>query len=224
MLVCAALGAVVANRAPRPVAFLAVTHLVPVGMMVTASDLEAVSIAPVAGLDAIPLRDAGQVIGHRAIELLEPGSLLVPGDLTSERGLPAGTALVGASLAVNQMPTELAPGQRVLVVLTGTASAGEDSATSSGSAVGTPSADGGSASGGSVPSPTGPPGSVLPQATVTSISAPGGLSGTSGAESAAFVATLEVPEAAAATVTAASAAGDISLAVLGGSDDAGASL
>lgn len=202
MLVCAALGAVVANRAPRPVAFLAVAHLVPVGMVVTASDLEAVSIAPVAGLDAIPLRDAGQVVGHRATEPLEPGSMLVPGDLTSAWGLPAGTALVGASLAVNQMPTELAPGQRVLVVLSGTAGA----------------------SGGSVPSPTGPPGSVLTQATVTSVSAPGGVSGMAGAESAAFVATLEVPEAAAAAVAAASAAGDISLAVLGGSDDAGASL
>ena len=223
MLVCAALGAVVANRAPRPVAFLAVAHLVPVGMTVAASDFEAVWITPVAGLDAIPLRDAGQVIGRRAMESLEPGSLLVPGDLTSGRGLPAGTALVGASLAVDQMPTELAPGQRVLVVLTGTAGTGRGSAARSGSAVGMPNADGGSASGGSVPSPTGQPGSVLTQATVTSVSAPGGLSGTAGAESAAFVTTLRVPEAAAAAVTAASAAGDIGLAVLGGSDDAGAS-
>ena len=95
VLVCGALGAVVANRAPRPTAFLAVAHLVPVGMTVTASDLESVSIAPAAGLDAMPLRDAGQVIGRRAAEDLEPGSLLVPGDLAPQRGLPAGAATRG---------------------------------------------------------------------------------------------------------------------------------
>jgi len=222
VLVCGAFGAMVANRAPRPVAFLAVAHLVPVGMTVTASDLETVSIAPVAGLEAMPLRDAGQVIGHRAIEALEPGSLLVPGDLGSQRGLPAGTALVGTSLAVDQMPTELAVGQHVLVVLSGTAGADEDSPASSGSAIGSSSALSGPASAVSVPSPTGPPGSVLTRATVVAVSGPGGSSGLAGTASTTVLATLDVPEVAAAAVTAASAVGDVSLAVLGGFVGAGA--
>ena len=101
-------------------AFLAVAHPVPAGMTVTASDLETVSVAPVAGLDAMPLQDAGQVIGHRATEELEPGSLLVPEDLAPQQGLPVGIALVGTSLAVDQMPADLIAGERVLVVLSGT--------------------------------------------------------------------------------------------------------
>ncbi len=223
VVLCGALGAAVANREPRPTAFLAVARPVPVGMTVTASDLESVSIAPVAGLDAMPLGDAGQVIGHRAAEDLEPGSLLVPGDLASQRGLPAGTALVGTSLAVDQMPAGLATGQRVLVVLSGTAGTGEGSPATSVSVVGTPSAVSTSGSAGSVPSPTGPPGSVLTRATVISVSAPGGSSGQTGTQSTAFVTTLEVPETAAAAVTAASAVGDVSLAVIGGSVGAGTS-
>jgi hypothetical protein len=223
VLVCGALGAVVANRAPRPTQYLAVAHLVPVGMTVAASDLETVSIAPVAGLDAMPLRDAGQAVGHRATEDLEPGSLLVPGDLASQRGLAAGTALVGASLAVDQMPADLAAGQRVLVVLSGTAGTADSSPAGSASAVGTPNAVSGSASTGAVPSPTGPPGSVLTKATVISVLSPGGSSGLTGAQSTTFVTTLDVPEAAAAAVTAASAVGDVSLAVIGASDGAGAS-
>jgi len=108
VLSCGALGAVVANRAPRPVALLAVAHLVPAGVTVTASDLGTVSVAPVAGLDAMPLQDAGQVIGRRAAEELEPGSLLVPAELAPQRGLPAGVALIGTSLAVDQTPADLA--------------------------------------------------------------------------------------------------------------------
>jgi hypothetical protein len=211
VILCGALGAVIANRSPRPEALLAVAHLVPVGMVVTAADLSTVSIAPVPGLEAIPLQDASQVIGHRATEALEPGSLLVPGDLASGQGLPAGTALVGTSLAVDQLPSGLATGEPVLVVLSGTA--GEGSVTGS-----TPSSPATSASGSSVPSPTGPPGSVLTKATVVSISAPASSSAT-GASGSAYVATLDVPQVAAAAVAAASAAGDVSLAEIGKSDN-----
>ncbi len=219
-LVCAALGAVVANRAPRPVAFLAVARLVPVGMIVTAADLETVSIPPVAGLDVMRLRDARQVVGRRATEDLQPGSLLVPGDLASRGGLPKGVALVGTSLAVDQMPADLATGERVLVVLCRTKGAADSSPTSWGSTMGMVSGASGAASDGAVPSPTGPPGSVLTRATVVSLTAPGGSLGLSAARSTDYVATLEVPEAAAAAVTAASAMGDIGLAVIAGSDDA----
>lgn len=213
VLSCGALGAVVANRAPRPVALLAVAHLVPAGVTVTASDLGTVSVAPVAGLDAMPLQDAGQVIGRRAAEELEPGSLLVPAELAPQRGLPAGVALIGTSLAVDQTPADLAPGERVLVVLSGTTGVG------SGLATATASAAGGTSSRASVPSPTGPPGSVFCRATVISVSAAGSSSGLAGTQAATFLATLEVPEAAAGAVTAASAAGDVNLAVVGGSDD-----
>jgi hypothetical protein len=122
VLSCGALGAMVAGRVPRPVEFLAVAHVVPAG--VTASDLGIVSLAPVAGLNAMPLQDAARVVGHRAGEDLEPGSLLVPSELVPQSGLPAGVALVGTSLAVDQMPAGLAAGELVLVVLSGTAATG----------------------------------------------------------------------------------------------------
>lgn len=223
MLVCAAAGATVANRGPKPVEFLAIAHLIPAGMSVTPSDLVTVSISPVAGLDAIPLRDAGQVLGRRVSEDLEPGSLVVPGDLTSKHGLPAGVALVGTSLAVDEMPTGLAAGQRVLVVLSGTSGATDTSPADLSSSAVTPSSANGSAIAGSVPSPTGPPGSILTKATVISISAPSGSSDLTVSQSTSLLATLEVPQAAAAAVTAASAVGNVSLAVIGGSDSTGAS-
>ncbi len=222
VVVCGALGALISARASQRIAFLGVAQPVPAGVTVTASDLESISLTPATGLDAIPLRDAGQVVGRRASELLEPGSLLVPRDLASGHGLAAGRALVGTSLAVDQMPAGLTAGQRVLVVLSGTGSSGVDGgsglgsglAGGSGADVGSSSAGG--ASGEPAPSPTGPPGSILTQATVLSVQSASASSGT-GSGSASFTVTLDVPAAAAGTVAAASAAEDVSLAELGGS-------
>ena len=64
---------------------------------------------------------------------------------------------------------------------------------------------------------------MLAKATVVSVSTVGGSSGLASTQSTTLVATLEVPEAAAAAVTAASVVGDVSLAVIGGADGAGAS-
>jgi hypothetical protein len=203
VLVCGGLGAVVAGRTPRPAEFLAVAQFVPAGMPVASSDVETVSMTPAPGLAAIPLREAGQVVGRRATEPLAPGSLLVPSDLSPHRGLPAGRALVGTSLAVNQLPAELAGGQVVLVVLSGTGGSGASSEANSPLTAGAPDR---------------PAGSVLTQAVVVSVSTPSDSSGPAGAEATTFVVSLEVPEVAAAAVAAASAAGDVSLAVLGGSN------
>ena len=202
VLVCGALGALAAGRTPRPVAYLAVAHTVPLGMPLAVSDLETVSIVPAPGLDAIPLGDARQVVGRRVTASIEAGSLLVSADLASGTGLAAGVALVGASLAAGELPGDLASGQQVLVVLSGAAPAGGLASTTS-AAVG---------------APVGPAGSILGKATVVSVSGPG----SSAAEAAStqptgYLVTLEVPEAAAAPVAAASAAGEVSLAVLGGS-------
>jgi hypothetical protein len=183
-----------------------VAQLVPLGTTVTAPDLETVSVNPAAGLAAIPLRDAAQVVGRRAAVALEPGALLVQADLASGPGLPAGKALVGASLSVGQLPVELAAGQAVLVVLSGTGGSGGASGPGSGSG-----------SGSTVASPTAPAGSILSRAIVISVSDPSTASASAGAATATFVVTLEVPDEAAAAVAAASAAGDVSLAVMGGS-------
>ena len=209
MLLCGALGALIAGRAPRPLGFIAVAQLVPAGMTVTASDLAAVTMLPSAGLDAMPLRDASRVVGRRAALPLEPGSLLVPSDLTSVGGPPPGNALVGTSLSVNQMPMGLTAGQRVLVVLSGTAASISGLTPASGAS--------GASSGQAAGSPTGASGSVLARATAISISVAGASSAIAGAAPTAFLVTLEVPEAEAASVAAASASGDVSLAALGGS-------
>ena len=220
VVLCGALGAVVSARAPQRMAFLAVAQTVPAGATVAASDLESISITPAAGLEAIPLQEAGQVVGRRAAEALEPGSLLVRSELASGLALAAGRALVGSSLAVDQMPAGLAAGQRVLVVLSGTGGSGLG--TTSGLQTGSGLDEGSGAAGGTiagpVPSPTGPPGSVLTDATVLSVLPASASSGTAGSGSSDLTVTLDVPVAAAAAVTAASASGDVSLAALGGPD------
>jgi len=194
---------VIAGRTPRSAEFLLVAQFVPAGMPVVSADVETVAMTPAPGLAAIPLRDAAQVVGRRATEPLAPGSLLVPSDLSSHRGLPAGRALVGTSLSINQLPAQLADGQVVLVVFSGIG--GSDGGSGANSPLTTGAQDG-------------PAGSVLTQAVVVSVSTPSDSSGPAGANPTTFVVSLEVPEGAAAAVAAASAAGNVSLAVLGGSN------
>lgn len=212
VLACAAAGAVVAKGAGNSTTVLVIAHLVPAGTTVTAADLKTVSISRSTSLRGIPPQKAAQVVGRRAGETLEPGSLLVTSELASAHGLADGKALVGTALAINQMPSELAPGEHVLVVLSGTN--GTEDSSSNAAATTTQS---------SQVSPQSAPGSILAHAIVVFVTAPSSSSATTEAESSAYVVSLEVPATAAAAVSAASAAGDVSLAVLGGDDSTGTS-
>jgi len=186
--------------------YLAVATYVPQGSVISPADLTEVSLTPESGLAALPARESSAVLGRRASEPLQPGSLLVAGDVTSEIPLPATDALVGTSLATNQAPIGLEPGDSVIVVLGGQSS-GLPSDSGGTSATATPSSS--RALGGGT-SPAGVLSGVITVGTVYTIALPsaGGPAGASGDE----IVTLRVPRQEAAEVTAASAASDVSLA------------
>lgn len=228
VVVCGALGALVANQAGRRDTYLVAAQPVAAGSMITTADLATVALTPAAGLDAIPATDAAQVAGTHATTALDPGTLLAPGDLAAGASPPAGTALVGTSLASDQMPAGLAVGQAVLVVLTGTPGLTGGTGTGAPATAGSRGPTGASTSGASsapaggsgpavgvsrVPSPSAAPGSLLTLAVVVAIGAGGG-SGAGASASASTEVTLQVPVVAATAVTAASAAGDVSLAAV----------
>lgn len=216
VLACGAIGADVATRTGAKVAFLVASREVAPGTTVTPADLSTLLLSPAPGLDAIPASDSASVIGRSTTVAMDPGSLVVPGELETGPALPTQMALVGASLADNQMPATLAVGDHVLVVLSGTsgltASSGSAGASASQARTAGPATTPGTSS--SVPSPTAPPGAVMATATVITIAS--FQPGSSGSTSASAVVTLEIPDATAGPITAASAAGDISLAMVGG--------
>jgi SAF domain len=203
VVVCAGLGAVVSGRAASRSSYLAVTRFVPAGVPISAPDLGTVSLPPTPGIAAVTLGELDAVLGRRSAVALEPGDLLVPADVASGPGLPAGRALVGASLATGQMPVELAPGDEVLVVASATGGPALSGDTSLGAGAGSRL--------------------VLARGTVVSTSAgaqssdgQGGLGAGGAGGAGGTVATLDVPEVDAPAVAAASSAGDVSLVVIGG--------
>jgi hypothetical protein len=209
VIACALAGAEVAARVDHRSGFLAVDTYVPQGGTVTAADLTVVSLSAGGGLAAVPAGDAGAVVGRRASEPLEPGSLLTPADVTVAAPLPPGDALVGSSLSTAQAPGGLAAGTPVIVVLGGQGAAvsagGGTGAAAAAAATGTPSRSTTSPAPGSFGS------NVLAVGTVYAVAAPPESDATSGDE----IVTLEVPKSEAAAVTAASAIGDVSLAEIG---------
>ncbi|MGC9962543.1 MAG: SAF domain-containing protein [Acidimicrobiales bacterium] len=199
---CALAGAEVAGHADRRAMYLAVAISVPQGAVVSSDDLTVVGLPPATGLGAIPATQAASVIGRRASEPLQAGSLLVGGDVTSAGAFPSGEALVGSSLAPDQAPAGLAAGSSVLVVLGGQA----------GAQPGTTAALSGTAAGTAGTSGSGNPGAALQVTVVGTVYAISLPSTSDAISSTDETVTLEVPQADAVAVTAASAAGDLSLA------------
>ena len=72
-------------------------------------------------VNTIPSDEEPAVLGQRASEPLQPGSLLVAEDLSNAPLLPSDDALVGTSLGTNEAPAGLAPGDSVIVATTNTA-------------------------------------------------------------------------------------------------------
>jgi hypothetical protein len=198
VVACAALGAEVATRIDHRGDYLAVAAYVPQGAVIVSGDLAVVRVTSASGLATIPATEEAAVLGSRASEPLEPGSLLVGDDLSGAVPLPAADALVGASLASNQAPAGLAPGDSVIVVFSE-----PDSDTSPAPTAGT------------TPSPTGSTSTSTGQGgpaigTVYAIAVPSASDQADASDD--EIVTLEIPTSDAAEVTAASAAGDVSLA------------
>lgn len=192
---CAFAGAQLATHAQRRAGYLALVRFVPEGDLVTAGDLTVAQLGPASGLALVPAGEADIVVGRRAGEPLLPGTLISPAEVTTASPLQAGVALVGTNLSSDQMPAGLEVGDSVLVVLAGQ---GASSSVSSPVAAVGSSGVGANSSGG-----------VVTTATVSAMApAP--------ADSSGETVTIDVPRSVAAIVTAASAAGDVSLAQISG--------
>jgi len=214
VVACAALGAEVAAQVDHRQGYLAVATYVPQGSVITTGDLAVVSAGLSEGVQAIPQADLRTVLGRRASEPLEPGSLLVADDLTTDVPLPVSDALVGTSLSTDQAPSGLDPGDVVIVVLSGTGSPVGTGDTSGSASSATSSSTGASASvsssGRGATAGSAASTGVLAVGTVYALALPSANdpAGTSSDETV----TLEVPRTDAEAVAAASAAGDVSLA------------
>jgi hypothetical protein len=216
VVACAAAGAALSAKASHGSPYLALARPVPIGTPLTTDDLAVVELTPGSGLIAIPAGQEAAVIGMRAAETLQPGSLLQPAQLTTATPVGAGEAVVGASLAANQLPAELQAGDQVLVVLTASSGAPAVVPVTQSGAGAKPGPS--SATAGSVGSTSGVAGTVLAVATVVGVSNPAAAQGAGGVGNAASggstVVSLAVPAKEAPAVTAASAADEVSLAIV----------
>jgi hypothetical protein len=121
VVACVAVFASVYLKAGSQVAVLAVDRSVPEGQVLTAEDLAVVHISTNSGISTVPVAEDSQVIGRRAAEPLEAGTLLTQNELVTSFSPPAGESIVGVSVKEGQLPASgVAPGETVDVILTGT--------------------------------------------------------------------------------------------------------
>jgi hypothetical protein len=117
VILCAVAGAELARRAEGRTSVLVLARRVAAGEPITAKDLTVAAVSAPNGVLVVPATSAPQVVGRQAATTLAAGALLVPSDLSVGPLLLPGTALVGASLAPDEMPAALAPGENVLCVI-----------------------------------------------------------------------------------------------------------
>jgi hypothetical protein len=117
-LLFAALAASLSGRQ----SVLAMARSVPAGQVVTEADLAEVRMASDGGLRAIAAADRHTVVGQTAALDLIEGTLVTRDHLGAGSGPGPGKAVIGVALEPGQVPSsELAPGDRVQVLDTGTA-------------------------------------------------------------------------------------------------------
>jgi len=194
---------------------LAMVRAVPQGQILTADDLTAVRVSVGSRIETVAAADATSVVGQRAAELLEPGSLLTADDLVARFAPPAGDAIVGIALKDGQFPASgVAPGETVEVILTGLPGE-QDSTTIPVSTGADPSTSAAAASAAATAAATdgeqtGTAGTILvPAAIVLETS-----SSTASAESGAVDVSLLTPTSLAPFVASASVAGDVAVVIV----------
>ena len=197
VVACVAVFASLYVRAGHQVSVLAMARPVEQGQSLVASDLEIVRISLSPGVLAVPAGSADTVLGRRVAVPLEPGTLLVPADLSGGPSVPPGDAIVGVALKPSQLPAAgVASGDDVDVVMTGVP--------------GSPYGASGLASGPSISGAVSGPGTILaPGAQVSEVSLPSPSSGSD-----VVVVSLIVPRALAPIIASASAAGQAALVVV----------
>ncbi|GAA4896072.1 SAF domain-containing protein [Streptomonospora salina] len=103
----------------------------PAGHVVVEGDLQVVEIAGGEQLAAVPAARIDGLVGKTVLAPINQNTLIAPEALGSGDAHPAeGEAVIGASLAPNQMPSSVRAGARVAVVIT--SAPGEDGSPASG--------------------------------------------------------------------------------------------
>ena len=181
--------------ADRQQSVLVVTRTIQQGQAIVGNDLGQARVAVSGGVIPIPVDEAPQLRGRRAVSTIPAGSLLVAADLTSAPRLAPGDAVVGLSLKPGQLPSNgVGVGDQVMVVETG----GPDAAVGGGAS--------GSGAGGFGTTT----GVLVPQAAVFDTAVPSAQSGTGAAE----LVSIEVSANLAAAVSSAAVADQVSLVLL----------
>jgi hypothetical protein len=120
-IVLAALGSATLFRALGPAGeYLAVAADLPAGRQLTAGDLTVVRLTAAPGLPLVPAGESDRVLGRYAAVPLVAGTLLTPGQLTTEPVPGPGEQLVAVPLGADRLPGgSLRAGDPVLLVATG---------------------------------------------------------------------------------------------------------
>ncbi len=198
------------SSAGHRVPVLVVTSTIQQGERIVSADLGTAQVASSGGLATISVSSADELSGTWAAVTVPAGSLLTRGDVTAQRPVSRGNAVVGLALKDGQLPsTGLVPGDEVMVVQTLGAAAVLPLAGAAGGDGTTDGAGAGAADGtdGGVPSSTGV---LVGQATVFQTAVPS----TTSASGASELVSVEVPSTLAAAVATAAAASQVSLVLL----------
>jgi len=173
---------------------LAVARPVSQGAVVEERDLMVVRITATAGVATVPGSALTFVVGRRAAEVLEPGSLLSWSEVVDHSEPPGGDSIVGVAVKDGQLPASgVAPGETVDVVLTGA----PGSPVSEASQAGDPDAG------------AGQPGSVLAPGSTVLDASPSAASGAGTIDVSLLVSSTVAP-----LVATASAAGQVALVIV----------
>lgn len=177
-------------------AAIVVTQTIQQGQLIRGSDLGQTSVAVSGGVVPIAVSDASELSGKRAAVTIPAGSLLVAGDVTGAPPIATGDAVVGMALKAGQLPAAgVDPGDQVMIVETASSGAPSD-----------PSASADASSDDPGPST----GVLVTQATVYDVDSPPADLSSDASE----LVSVAVSDTLAAAVATASAAGQVSLALL----------
>jgi hypothetical protein len=97
--------------------YLAMSHDVPYGGVITADDLTVVNINPAAGLSVVPAADSRQVIGLHATTDLHAGTLLSRSEVAAVTVPAPGQQVLALDLEPGQLPGSITVGGAVLLAI-----------------------------------------------------------------------------------------------------------
>ena len=116
-------GAVLYNATGQRSAVLALAHNVPAGASITAADLVVAHISLDPSLQPVGAASLANVVGLRATTNLMQGQFLTTTDVTRTSLVQSGQQVVGLPAKDTQLPAAtLQPGDKIMVVSTGTGS------------------------------------------------------------------------------------------------------